>query len=171
MFCSLSLSFLVCFVSLYIVLYIILCLCLCICVFLFLSPSPLPPTIMSQTPPQHIAFINEKFHQNFSWNGDETVHNSIDRVTDTCTRRTVISDNEKLSLRKSRIFYDESNLAGFLVRSDTFASITSFNDFTSEFRNHLQSHSKLGATHSLLKLSSSITQHARSLSRESYLFP
>lgn len=90
-------------------------------------------------------------------------HNFIDCVTDECTRRSTSSDNEKVSILKSCISFDDSSLSGLVVRTYKLASFTSFDAFTSELRIHFQSNFKLGDTHSLLKLPSSITQYALSL--------
>ena len=153
------------FVSLFIVLCVILCLWLLSLSFsLFmllrshgLSPSFSSTIICESTPLQHKTFINEPSSlPNFSGNDDETVHNIIDCVADDCTRPSA-------SIPKSHISFDDTTLAGLLVTTSKFVPLTPFDAFTSKLRNHLQKYFKLGGTHSLLKLSSSITQHACSL--------
>ena len=63
---------------------------------------------------------------------------------------------ERLSILKSCISYDDHSTAGLLIRSDKFKSITAYAEFTAELTIYLQSHSTLGATHSILKISFSL---------------
>ncbi len=127
--------------------------------------TSLPATVSTETiATPHITFIHESHHlPDFSGTGTETVHQFIQRIEEDCSRRAAISDKEKkISILKSRICHEPSSLAGLLVKSERFASLTTYDDFTIHLRNHFQSHSKYVATHSLLKLSKSISQHFRS---------
>ena len=98
----------------------------------------------------------------FSGNGSESVHTFVRRVSEECTRRSSHSDTEKLAILKSRICYDPSSLAGKLVKTDKFLSFTDYEEFTKALVSHFAGHSKLGATHSLLKVAQTLTLISRS---------
>ena len=100
----------------------------------------------------------------FTGHGPESVHAFIRRVKEECTRRSANSDVEKLAILKARICFESSSLAGKLAKSDKFLQFDKFDDFTAALCNHFAGHSKLGATHSLLKVAQSATQIARSTS-------
>ena len=100
----------------------------------------------------------------FSGNGSESVHSFIRRVTEECTRRSAVSDAEKLAILKSRVCHDASSLAGKLVKTDKFLSFTKYEEFTAALVTHFAGHSKLGATHSFLKVSQTLTSITRSTS-------
>ena len=126
------------------------------------SSSSSPSVSDSQTPP-HITFIHEAQHlPPFTGDSHESVHSFLQRVDEECTRRLAHSDKERLSILKSRISYEPHSIAGMLVHSDKFTSLSSYDEFSSQFRDHFQSHSHLGASHSLHKVSKAILQHARS---------
>ena len=110
-----------------------------------------------------VTLINDNVSlPNFSGNGSESVHAFVRRISEECTRRSAHSDAEKLAILKSRICHDQSSLAGKLVKTDKFLSFTSFDSFTSALVSHFASHSKLGATHSFLKVAQTITHITRS---------
>ena len=117
--------------------------------------------------PQHnhgtnVTLISENISiPPFTGTASESVHSFIRRVTDECTRRSATNDAEKLAILKSRICYDSSSLAGKLVKSDKFLSFTAFDVFTAALISHFSSHSKLGATHSFLKVSQTLTSLSR----------
>lgn len=100
----------------------------------------------------------------FSGSGSESIHAFIRRVEEECTRRAVHTDPEKLAILKSRICQDPSSLAGKLVKTDKFLSFTTFSAFTTALTSHFAGHSKLGATHSLLKVAQTLTHITRSTS-------
>ena len=100
----------------------------------------------------------------FTGTGSESVHQFLRRVEEECTRRSAKSSAEKLAILKSRICHEHSSLAGKLVKSDKFLSFVNYDDFATAFTAHFSSHSKLGATHSFLKVARSITQLARTTS-------
>ncbi|MPC73452.1 hypothetical protein E2C01_067781 [Portunus trituberculatus] len=93
----------------------------------------------------------------FTGVGSESIHQFIRRVGEECTQRNAHSDAEKLAILKSRICHDPSILAGKLVKSDKFLGFDKYEDFTAALISHFSSHSKLGATHSFLKVASSLT--------------
>lgn len=99
----------------------------------------------------------------FTGDGSESVHDFVRRVQDECTRRSVISEDAKLAVIKSRISFEPTSLAGRLAKSDKFLQFTKLEDFTNELKKHFAGHSKLGATHSLLKVAQSTTQVIRSV--------
>ena len=99
----------------------------------------------------------------FTGDGSESVHDFVRRVQDECTRRNVIADDAKLAIIKSRISFEPTSLAGRLAKSDKFLQFKTFKDFTTELLSHFAGHSKLGATHSLLKVAQSTTQVIRSV--------
>ena len=115
-------------------------------------------------PPQ-VTLISESISiPPFTGVGSESIHQFIRRVDDECTRRNAHADAEKLAILKSRICHDPSSLAGKLVKSDKFLSFDKYDAFTSALISHFSSHSKLGATHSFLKVASSLTHLARTTS-------
>ena len=99
----------------------------------------------------------------FTGDGSESVHDFVRRVQEECTRRSVIAEDAKLAVIKSRISFEPTSLAGRLAKSDKFLQFKKFEDFTSELKKHFAGHSKLGATHSLLKTAQSTTQVIRSV--------
>ena len=110
----------------------------------------------------HVTLISESVSiPNFTGVGSESIHQFIRRVGEECTRRNAHSDPEKLAILKSRICHDSSSLAGKLVKSDKFLSFDKYDDFSAALISHFSSHTKLGATHSLLKVASSLTYLAR----------
>lgn len=98
----------------------------------------------------------------FSGTGSESVHAFVRRVAEECTRRSAHADAEKLAILKSRICHEPSSLAGKLVKTDKFLSFTTYDDFTAALIAHFSGHSKLGATHSFLKIAQTFTHIARS---------
>ena len=121
--------------------------------------------VSPSAPATHINFINEPIiRPNFTGTGDESIHNFMDRINDECTRRNAFSDQKRLSILKSRISFEDNSTTGLLVRSDKSTSITTYNEFTSELIKHFQSHSTLGTTHSILKMTSSTLQNGYSFS-------
>ena len=99
----------------------------------------------------------------FTGDGSESVHDFVRRVQDECTRRGVVSEDAKLAVIKSRISFEPTSLAGRLAKSDKFLQFTKLDDFAAELKKHFSGHSKLGATHSLLKVAQSATQVIRSV--------
>ena len=99
----------------------------------------------------------------FTGDGSESVHDFVRRVQDECTRRSVVSEDAKLAVIKSRISFEPTSLAGRLAKSDKFLQFTKLDDFAAELKKHFSGHSKLGATHSLLKVAQSATQVIRSV--------
>ena len=83
-------------------------------------------------------------------------HSFIQRIHEEYTRRQVHSDPEKLAILMPRISFAENSDAGRLVRTDKFQSISAYDEFTTAFLNHYSSHSRLGAVHTLLKISDQI---------------
>ncbi len=100
----------------------------------------------------------------FSGNGSESVQSFIRRIDEECTRRAAQTDPAKLAILKARICYEPSSLVGKLVKSDKFLSLTKYDDFTNALHGHFSGHSKLGASHSFLKIAETITHVARSTS-------
>ena len=98
----------------------------------------------------------------FSGTGSESVHTFVRRITEECTRRSARSDAEKLAILQSRICHEPSSVAGKLVKTDKFLSFTSYAEFTDALTSHFAGHSKLGATHSLLKTAQTLTHITRS---------
>ncbi|MPC37715.1 hypothetical protein E2C01_031205 [Portunus trituberculatus] len=113
-------------------------------------------------PTPQVTLISESISiPPFTGIGSESIHQFIRRVGEECTRRNAHSDAEKLAILKSRICHDPSSLAGKLVKSDKFLSFDKYEDFTVALVSYFSSHSKLGATHSFLKVASSLTYLAR----------
>ena len=100
----------------------------------------------------------------FTGHGPESVHAFVRRVKEECTRRSANTDAEKIATLKARICFESTSLAGKLVKSDKFLQFDTFDEFTTALCNHFAGHSKLGATHSLLKVAQSATQIVRSTS-------
>lgn len=98
----------------------------------------------------------------FSGIGSETIHAFIRRVDEECTRRNAHTNAEKLAILKSRICHEPTSLAGKLVKCDKFLSFTTYADFSAALVSHFSGHSKLGATHSFLKIAQTLTSMARS---------
>ena len=98
----------------------------------------------------------------FTGDGSESVHDFIRRIKEECTRRDATSDDARLAVIKSRISFESTSHAGKLAKSDKFLQFTKFDEFTAALLNHFAGHSKLGATHSLLKVAQSATQVMRS---------
>lgn len=114
-------------------------------------------------PPTQVTLINDSVNlPHFSGNGSESVHSFVRRVSEECTRRNAQTDPEKLAILKSRVCHEPSSLAGKLVKTDKFLSFTEFHAFTKAFISHFAGHSKLGATHSLLKFAQTLTLISRS---------
>ena len=178
------------FVLLYFVLCVLLSLCVCSCV-LTVSVFPFSKSCMPETrsqrqrralgilamaptntnatatmaPSTKVTLISENVpFPAFTGDGSESVHDFIRRVQEECTRRDAISDDAKLAVIKSRISFEPTSHAGKLAKSDKFLQFTKFDDFTAALLNHFAGHSKLGATHSLLKVAQSATQVMRSTS-------
>ncbi len=106
-----------------------------------LSSPSLPTTLsIENTTTPRVILIHES-HQlpNFSGAGTGTVHQFIQRIEEECTRRLATSDKEKISILKSRICHEPSSVADLLVKSDRFASLTTFDDFIAHLRNNFQS--------------------------------
>ena len=121
----------------------------------------MPDTPAATTP--QVTLVNDSVTiPPFSGHGSESVHAFVRRVTDECTRRSAHTDAEKLAILKSRICHDPSSLAGKLIKSDKFLSFTEYDTFTANLISHFSGHSKLGATHSLLKVAQTLTHIARS---------
>ena len=99
----------------------------------------------------------------FSGDGSESVHDFIRRVQEECTRRNVTSDEAKLAVIKSRISFESNSLAGRLAKSDKFLQFKKYDEFTTELLKHFAGHSKLGATHTLLRVAQSTSQVIRSV--------
>ena len=124
--------------------------------------APDPP---SSTPATHVTLVSDTVAiPPFSGNGSESVHAFVRRVNDECTRRSAAADAEKLAILKSRICYEPSSIAGKLVKSDKFLSFTTYDTFTAALITHFAGHSKLGATHSFLKVAQTLTHITRSTS-------
>ena len=81
----------------------------------------------------------------------------MQRIHQECIRRQVDSDTEKFAILMSRISFAENSDAGRLVRTDTFQSISAYDEFTTAFLNHYSSYSRLGAIHTLFKFSDQIS--------------
>lgn len=114
------------------------------------NPKPLAPQVTVIHEPVHLS--------NFSGKGTETVHQFISRITEECTRRNATTDGERISILKNRISMEPDSHAGKLVRTGKFSKISTFQEFTTELRNHFQGHTQLGALHSLLKISRRIKE-------------
>ena len=110
-----------------------------------------------------VTFIHESANlPNFTGDGSETVHAFIKRIEEECVRRSATSDKEKLSILKSRISFEPSSFAGILFKTDKFETLTTYDSIVNELRDHFSKHSKLGATHSLIKISRGIAKNIRS---------
>ena len=128
-----------------------------------LRMSP-PDTLPTHSQTQVTLISESTIIPPFTGAGNESVHQFIRRINEECTRRSAHSDAEKLAILKSRVCFDQSSLAGKLVKSDKFLSLTSYNEFTEALLSHFSSHSSLGATHSLIKVARSLTHLARTTS-------
>ena len=129
------------------------------------STSPPSITMTDNTAPAspQVTLISDNVTlPNFSGNGSESVHAFVRRISEECTRRNARTDAERLAILKSRICHDQSSLAGKLVKTDKFLSFTTFDGFTTALVSHFAGHSKLGATHSFLKVAQTITHITRS---------
>ncbi|MPC76176.1 hypothetical protein E2C01_070582 [Portunus trituberculatus] len=124
--------------------------------------STMAHTSAPTVPTPQVTLISESLSiPPFTGVGSESIRQFIRRIGEECTRRNAHLDVEKLAILKSRICHDPSSLAGKLVKSDKFLSLPKYVDFTAAFVSHFSNHSKLGATHSFLKVASSLTYLAR----------
>ncbi len=98
----------------------------------------------------------------FTGTGTESVQAFIRRINEECTRRSSTTDEGKISVLKSRICSEPNSLAWKLVKSDKFLSLKTYDDFTNALTNHFASHSKLGVSHSFLKIAQTLSYITRS---------
>ena len=130
---------------------------------LSLNSRTMAPGTDNPQPPQVTLIPDTVSFPAFTGDGSESVHDFVRRVHDECTRRSVVSEDAKLAVIKSRISFEPTSLAGRLAKSDKFLQFTNLDDFAAELKKHFSGHSKLGATHSLLKVAQSATQVTRSV--------
>ena len=128
-----------------------------------MPPTPNDPENRAGASSTKVTLISENVpFPAFTGDGSESVHDFVRRIQEECTRRDAISDDAKLAVIKSRISFEPTSHAGKLAKSDKFLQFTKFDDFTAALLNHFAGHSKLGSTHSLLKVAQSVTQVMRS---------
>ena len=110
-----------------------------------------------QHPQTQVTLVTENISlPPFTGTGSESVQAFLRRVNDECTRRAAHTDKEKLAILKARICYEPSSLAGKLVKSDKFLQISEYTAFTDALKSHFSGYSKLGATHSLFKVTQTL---------------
>ena len=139
-------------------------LCFLVC---FLNVSTISLTMSNdqspRTPTPQVTLISDNVSiPPFSGTNSESVQAFVRRVDDECTRRSAHFDTEKLAILKSRICHDPSSLAGKLIKTDKFLSFSTYDELTTALISHFSGHSKLGATHSFLKIAQTLTNIARS---------
>ena len=98
----------------------------------------------------------------FSGTNSESVHAFVRRVADECTRRSAHSDAEKLAILNRGFVMNHLVLRVKLVKTDKFLSFSTYDELTTALISHFSGHSKLGATHSFLKIAQTLTHVARS---------